>query len=132
MKVCDYRELDVWTKGMSIVDNIYTLTDQFPPIERFGLFAHMRKTSISIPSNIAEGFMRHHTKEFQQFLYVSLGSCAELFTQGQIAQRRKYMTSDTGIVLEELLDHECRMLRRLIQSLKRRIDESRTTQHEPR
>lgn len=78
MKVKDYKDLKVWQKGIDIVDKIYSITTKFPKEEVYGLVLQMRKAAVSIPSNIAEGFVRHHSKEYKQFLYISLGSCAEL------------------------------------------------------
>lgn len=126
MKVKDYKELKVWQKGIEIVDKIYSLTEDFPRNEQYGLSVQMRKAAVSIPSNIAEGFARHHTKEYVQFLYIALGSCAELETQILIAQRRKYVV---GQILEELfedINHQNRMLMKLIQAL----NGSRVTRHE--
>lgn len=60
MKVKDYKDLKVWQKGIEIVDKIYLITDRFPKNELYGLTAQMRKASVSIPSNVAEGFVRHH------------------------------------------------------------------------
>lgn len=71
----NYKELNVWKSGIDIVNRIYDLTDQFPENERYGLIVQMPRSSISIPSNIAEGFMRFYTKEYIRFLYISLGSC---------------------------------------------------------
>jgi four helix bundle protein len=73
--------------------------------------------SISIPSNVAEGFNRFHNKEYKQFLYIALGSCAELETQIDIAAELKYIDEQRKIYLLEELDHECRMLRNLIKKL---------------
>ncbi len=76
MKVKDYKELKIWQKGIDIVDRIYEITEEFPYRELYGLAQQMRKASVSIPSNIAEGFMRNYTKEYSQFLHIALGSCA--------------------------------------------------------
>lgn len=92
MKVKDYKDLKVWQKGIEIVDKTYALTAKFPKEELYGLTLQMRKTSVSIPSNISEGFVRGHTNEYRQFLRVSMGSCAELDTHSIIANRRKYIT----------------------------------------
>jgi four helix bundle protein len=78
----------------------------------------MRKAAVSIPSNIAEGFMRGHTNEYRQFLRISTGSCAELDTQSIIANRRNYMTKQEMDELAEDLNHESRMLMNLIKTLK--------------
>ncbi|MGD0077333.1 MAG: four helix bundle protein [Sedimentisphaerales bacterium] len=117
MKVKDYKELKVWQKGIEIVDKVYTLTAKVPREELYGLTLQMRKASISIPSNIAEGFARGHTNEYRQFLRISLGSCAELDTQSIIAGRRKYITTQELDDLSENLNHESRMLMNLINSL---------------
>ncbi len=117
MKVKNYKELVVWRKGIEIVDKVYRLTEQFSRQELYGLASQMRRSSISIPSNIAEGFVRHHTKEYIQFLYVALGSCAELETQLIISNRRDYITQEDLENLQEDIDHESRMLMNLIKSL---------------
>jgi len=119
MKVKSYKELDVWNKGIKIVDNVYDVTEKYPQKELYGLAAHTQKTSVSIPSNIAEGFSRHHTKEYTQFLFISLGSCSELETQLIIANRRKYISQNDLVELQEDIDHESRMLMNLIKSLKK-------------
>ncbi|MCQ9206422.1 MAG: four helix bundle protein [Omnitrophica bacterium] len=115
--VKSYKDLNVWKKGIAIVDNVYVITDKFPRQEQYGLVAQMRRCAVSIPSNIAEGFVRHHSKEYKQFLYVSLGSCAELETQLIIGKKRKYVTSDAMGKLEEDLNHESKMLMNLIKCL---------------
>ncbi len=74
----------------------------------------MRRASVSLPSNIAEGFNRVHNKEYRQFLYVALGSCAELDTQVEIAHDLGYLSRGEYCSLVEQLDHEARMLRNLI------------------
>ncbi|MGD1043561.1 MAG: four helix bundle protein [Sedimentisphaerales bacterium] len=117
MIVKDYKELKVWQKGIEIVDKVYTLTAKFPREELYGLTLQMRKASVSIPSNVSEGFMRGHTNEYRQFLRISLGSCAELETQSIIANRRKYITKQELDDLSEDLNHESRMLMNLIKSL---------------
>jgi four helix bundle protein len=117
MKVKDYKDLKVWQKGIEIVDKVYMLTAKFPREELFGLTLQMRKASISIPSNISEGFMRGHTNEYRQFLRISLGSSAELDTQSIIASRRQYITKKELDDLSEELNHESRMLMNLIKSL---------------
>ncbi len=118
MKIKSYRDLDVWRNGIDIVDQVYEVTAGFPQNEQYGLAAHMQRTAISIPSNVAEGFGRQYVKEYQQFCHIALGSCAELDTQVVIAHRRSYITPDTWSTLEEALDHESRMLWNLIKKLK--------------
>lgn len=81
MKVTSYKELIVWQKSMELVKTIYLLTDLFPKDELYGLASQMQRASVSIPSNIAEGYLRGHKKEYIQFLSISLASAAELETQ---------------------------------------------------
>lgn len=83
----------------------------------YGLVSQMRRSAISIPSNVAEGFRRHHNKEYRQFLYVSLGSCAELETQLTIAKELEYLPEKEEIGLLEKLDHICRMISNLLKKL---------------
>ncbi|OGG20925.1 hypothetical protein A3D03_04180 [Candidatus Gottesmanbacteria bacterium RIFCSPHIGHO2_02_FULL_40_13] len=81
MTVKSYKELIVWQKAMLLVKEIYLLTEKFPQDELYGLTSQIRRAGISIPSNIAEGYLRKHRKEFVQFLSISLSSAAELETQ---------------------------------------------------
>lgn len=77
----DYKNLLVWQKSIILVTNIYSLTDLFPTDEKFGLTSQMQRASVAIPSNIAEGHLRKHKKEYVQFLSIALASAAELETQ---------------------------------------------------
>jgi four helix bundle protein len=131
VKVKDYRELKVWQKGIEIVDRIYRVTERFPKSEVYGLSSQMRRAAVSIPSNIAEGFVRRGSREYRQFLHVSLGSCAELDTQMVIANRRKYIADDESRLLAEELNHETRMLVSLIGALEKRTGHGpRVTDHD--
>jgi four helix bundle protein len=118
MKLKSYRELSVWQKGIEITDLVYEATKQFPRQEEFGLGAQMQRSAVSIASNIAEGAVRRSTREYQQACYVALGSCAELNTQLEVARRQRYVTEEQYARLLEALDHEGRMLNRLIQGLR--------------
>lgn len=116
-KIKNFRDLDVWNTGKTIVLEIYGITRDFPTEEQFALTVQMRKAAVSIPSNIAEGFNRFHNAEYRQFLYIALGSCAELETQVEIAYELRYIDLTVRDRLLELLDHESRMLRNLIKKL---------------
>jgi len=116
-KIKNFRDLDVWKKGIEIVKNVYKTVSSFPKQEFYGLASQMQRCSISIPSNIAEGFNRFHNKEYKHFLYIALGSCAELETQIEIAVELKYIDEQRRTFLLEKLDHESRMLRNLIKKL---------------
>jgi len=112
-----FKDLRIWQKGIEIVSDIYILTKKFPKEELYSLTSQIRRSAISIPSNIAEGFRRYHNKEYKQFLYISLGSCAELETQIAIAKNLEYITEGKEIELTEKLDHICRMTSNLIKKL---------------
>lgn len=81
MIVKSYKELIVWQKSMNLVREIYLLTEKFPKDEIYGLTSQMQRATVAIPSNIAEGYLRKHRKEFSHFLSIALGSSAELETQ---------------------------------------------------
>jgi four helix bundle protein len=115
--VKDYKDLKVWQKGIEIVDRIYEITDKFPKSELYGLSGQMRKAAVSVPSNIAEGFARKSNKEYKQFLYVSLGSCAELDTQLIIANKRNYIADKDAEELAESINHESRMISSLVRKI---------------
>ncbi|HCU24677.1 MAG TPA: four helix bundle protein [Deltaproteobacteria bacterium] len=102
---------------MEITKEIYSVTKKFPDDERFGLVAQMRRSAISIPSNIAEGFNRYHNKEYRHFLFTALGSLAELETQVELSFQLKYLLEKLKLSLLEKLDHETGMIRNLIKKL---------------
>lgn len=85
--ITSYRDLLVWQRSMDLAQAIYATTSRFPPAERFGLTAQMRRAAVSIPSNIAEGQSRNSTGEFLNFLGIARGSLAELETQLLLAGR---------------------------------------------
>jgi four helix bundle protein len=116
-KIRNFRDLDVWKKGIELVKDVYAVASTFPRRELYGLSSQMQRCSVSIPSNIAEGFNRFHNKEYRQFLYVALGSCAELETLIEIACELKYIDQQKKDLLLEKLDHESRMLSSLIKKL---------------
>nr|WP_232471449.1 four helix bundle protein [Halomonas sp. N3-2A] len=66
-----HQELRVWQQSMDLVEQIYSITNQFPDDERYGLISQMRRCAVSVPSNIAEGAARGSTQEFIRFLYIS-------------------------------------------------------------
>ena len=89
-----YRDLEIWALGIEIVKDVYSLVGGFPKDETFGLSGQMKRASVSLPSNIAEGFRRLHGKEFRQFLHISLSSCAELETQITIAREVGFISKE--------------------------------------
>lgn len=117
-KIKSFRDLDVWKLGMEIVVDVYKVTKSFPKEEVYGLISQMRRAVVSIASNIAEGFNRYHNKEYKQFLYIALGSCAELETQIEVSMSLGYIAQPERDKIIEKLDHEGRMLKNLIKCLK--------------
>lgn len=93
-----FKDLDVWNHGIDFVEAIYRLTSSFPKEEQYGLVSQMRRASVSIPSNIAEGQGRRNPKEFIQFLYIAKGSLAEVETQLIICKRLKYIDDIADLV----------------------------------
>jgi four helix bundle protein len=80
-----HNDLKVYQVSMDLVVEVYKLTADFPDSEKFGLTSQIRRCSVSIPSNIAEGAARESKKEFKRFLFISLGSATELATQIEIS-----------------------------------------------
>ena len=115
--MANYKELKVWQKSMDLVVDIYKTINNLPQIEKFALSDQIRRCSVSIPSNIAEGAGRNHTKEFIQFLSISLGSLYELQTQLEIAQRVGYISNINNLE-NKTLEIE-KMLNALITSIKK-------------
>ena len=93
-----HKDLDVWKKSMELVTNIYRLTRDFPHEEQYGLSSQIRRSAISIPSNIAEGAARNSAKEYKQFLYISLGSISEIETQILIAEKLGFLKSGNSLL----------------------------------
>ncbi len=112
-----FRDLRIWSLGIELVKETYNLTARFPKKELFGLASQMQRAAVSIPSNIAEGHIRAHTKEFQQYLRIALGSCAELETQALIAKELKYITEQDFKIFIHNLDNESKQIRALAQKL---------------
>ncbi|MGA2071715.1 MAG: four helix bundle protein [Sedimentisphaerales bacterium] len=116
-KINTHRQLDIWKKSIELVKDVYKVTSNFPQQELYGLTNQMRRSAVSIPSNVAEGFRRQHNNEFRQFLHIALGSCAELETQVTIAKELNYIKEQIESMLLEKSDHICRMTRNLIKKL---------------
>jgi four helix bundle protein len=91
-----HKDLDVWKMSVNLVTDIYKITSKFPKEELYGLTSQIRRSSVSIPSNIAEGAARKSDKEFIQFLHIALGSCMELETQIIISKNLTFV-SDSEI-----------------------------------
>jgi len=100
-----HYKLDVWRKSVDLVTEVYKLTASFPETEKFGLVSQIRRASVSIPSNIAEGAGRDTKKEFNNFLSIAQGSASELETQLIISEKLGYIEKQTlNIILKNLID----------------------------
>jgi len=117
MKIKSYKDLNIWKRSIELVEDIYKITKNFPKEEIYGLTNQLRRSAVSIPSNIAEGFARFYNKEYRQFLFISLGSCAELSTQIIIALRLDYLESKESDKLLNEIDEISKMTMSLIKKL---------------
>jgi four helix bundle protein len=115
-----HRNLDVWKNGIELVKKVYVATSEFPKEEIYGLVSQIRRSAVSIPSNIAEGSARNNTKEFIQFLCIALGSASELETQLIIAKELGYLKDLS--VFEDLEKIKAQLIN-LIRTLKNKIGE---------
>jgi len=93
MEIRSHKDLEIWKQSMNLVAKIYLVSKEFPTYEQYGLTSQIRRSAVSIPSNIAEGAGRQNTKEFIQFLYIALGSLAELDTQLELSQKVGYISN---------------------------------------
>ena len=114
-----HKKLEVWQRSVDFAIEIYRVTGQFPIDERYGLVSQMRRASVSIPSNLAEGAARG-TNEFIQFVRIAIGSASELDTQLEICHRLNYLSNDAYHQLNDRLTQIDRMLNGLRKSLKDR------------
>ena len=117
----NYKELIVWQKSVELITQIYQLTEKFPKHELYGLTSQTRRSSISIPSNIAEGHSRRSTIDYLQFLKISRGSLAELETQLIISKNLKYVEENIYIDFEGKIIEIAKMLNALISSINKPI-----------
>lgn len=115
----NYRDLILWQKSMDLVIVVYRLVQTFPQAELYGLGSQMKRCSVSIPSNVAEGSKRGTRKDFRQFLLIAYGSGAELETQVEIAKRLSLGDKETHDDILKLLMEVMRMLNTLIKTLEK-------------
>ena len=92
MAISSFRDLRVWQAGMDLAEHVYCLTGTFPKHELYGLAGQMQRAAVSVPSNIAEGHTKEHSKEYLQHLSIASASLAELETQLELAARLKYLS----------------------------------------
>ena|SRR5690606_8614822 len=101
----NFQELVIWQKAMDIAEDVYRLSATFPKTEKFGLISQMRRSAVSIPSNIAEGAGRNMDGEFKNFLGIASGSSNELFTQLLLSHRLQLASQEKITpILDQLIE----------------------------
>lgn len=116
-KITSYKDLLVWQKAITVVKETYLLTKTLPEDEKFGLTSQMRRSSVSIASNIAEGWGRNSTKSYIQFLRIARGSLMELETQLIICKELSYPSNENYNTINNLIVEESKMLNALIKAI---------------
>ena len=112
-----FRDLNIWKNAIKLVKLIYEITQTFPNSEIYGLTSQIRRAAVSVPSNIAEGHIRRHTAEFKQFLFIALGSLAELETQITISNELGYVNKDSKKTVIQTIVVLSKQIRSLISKL---------------
>jgi four helix bundle protein len=125
--ISNFRDLLIWKTGRDLVVDIYRFTRSFPQEEKFGLVDQMRRAAVSIPCNIAEGFNRKYSSDYKRFLFIALGSCGELETQLEIAAPLQLVSPDSVKKILEKIDHESRMIRKLLEKIQSSIAERKNS-----
>ncbi len=118
----DYKDLLVWQESRILTKQVYLLSEKFPKEEIFGLTNQIRRASVSIPSNIAEGYNRYSDKEFLHFLKIAKGSTAEVETQILLSMDLCYINIKDGEQILSQIGKVLRMLGSLIATVKNRSE----------
>ena len=119
-----HKDLDVWKEAIELARTVYLVTQDYPKEEMFGLVSQMRRATVSIASNIAEGAARQGNKEFLQFLYIAIGSASELDTQIEISKTASMGGKEKLSEVQESVNRVARMIQGLIRSIKQKQDSS--------
>ncbi|MEQ1932053.1 MAG: four helix bundle protein [Parvularculaceae bacterium] len=118
--IADFRDLEVWKIGMKLAAAVYRATARFPRAELYGLTSQMRRASVSIPSNVAEGYGRHSSGSYIQFLKIALGSAKELETLVELSAELGFLDSEPMQELKSAVQRVSRMLYGLIRAIEAR------------
>lgn len=119
-----HENLEVWKRAVDFVVSIYENTKDFPSDEKFGLTSQIRRASVSIPANIAEGAARKSNKEFLHFISIAQGSSSELETEILIAKKLKFLNENQYKLLKEEIENISRMMIGLTNHLKKQSDDN--------
>ena len=117
MEIKSYRDLIVWQKSMELVMSVYSITKEFPKEELYAITSQIRRSAVSVPSNIAEGYGRNSTQDYVRFLQIACGSLYELQTQLEISVNLNYMEREKSEVIFTLINEIERMLNKMISKL---------------
>ncbi len=120
-KIKSFKDLRVWQKGIEIVIDAYALTKKFPKEELYSLTTQIKRSAVSIPSNIAEGQGRNSTKDFLRYISIAYGSLLELETQVSISEMLGYLSGNETRFLLEKCAEVGRLVNGLRNSLERKI-----------
>ena len=113
----NFKHLNIWILSIHLADEVYAITESFPKNEEFGLKSQIRRCTVSVASNIAEGSSRTSQKDFNRFLEISLGSLYELQTQIIISSRRNYIEQSKF----ELIENKITELQRMISGFQKTL-----------
>lgn len=118
-EINSYRDLIVWKKSMDTTQTIYKLTKAFPDTEKYGMISQLRRASVSIPANIAEGYGRQSTKDYVRFLQIARGSLYEVQTLLELSNGLDYISKDAFTDIYKRSREIEAMLQSLINKLKK-------------
>jgi four helix bundle protein len=121
MAIQSFRDLKAWQLAMDFVEGVYKASSKFPTQEQYGLTSQLRRSAVSIPSNIAEGRSRDSSREFLSFLSIAYGSLAETQTQLELARRLGYMDAAIEIKAQERANEVGRVINGLAAAIRRRL-----------
>lgn len=113
-----FKDLEIWKQSRQLCKKMYEVTSSFPKDEKFGLVSQLRRASISVPSNIAEGASRRSNKDFARFLDIALGSCYEIETQLLIANDLDFINNENLDTMLEKLNAIVKMTSKFRSTLK--------------
>ncbi|WP_417800676.1 four helix bundle protein [Tenacibaculum sp.] len=116
MKIYSFEKLEVWRESISLTKNIYSLTNSFPINEKFGLISQLRRATVSIASNLAEGTARKSNKDKARFITISYSSAMEVLNQIIISRELNYISEKDYILVRKKLEKITNMLNALRKS----------------
>jgi four helix bundle protein len=117
VEIRTHKDLKIWQRSVALVTRVYAITEKFPKSEMWGLTNQIRRASVSVPSNIAEGSGRRSDKELVQFLHIASGSLAELETQFIIAKNLGFITNNEYSEVEQEIQEIIRMISAMSKSI---------------